>query len=70
MAQSIEYQKLMTEMVHINLPGPQEPEPEMTGGELLHGFLADLHRASNKEVKDYIDAACTRWNVYYRIVRS
>jgi hypothetical protein len=70
MAQSIEYQKLMTEMVHINLPGPEEPEPGMTGGELLHGFLADLHRAGNKDMKDYLDAVCTKWNVYYRSVRG
>jgi hypothetical protein len=44
MATPIEYQKLMTEIVYINLPGPEEPAPNMTGGELLHGFLAELHR--------------------------
>jgi len=35
MGQSIEYQKLMTEMVYVNLPGPEEAAPGMTGGELL-----------------------------------
>ena len=44
MATAIEYQKLMTEIVYINLPGPEEPAPGMTGGELLHGFLAELYR--------------------------
>ncbi len=39
MATAIEYQKLMTEIVYINLPGPAEPTPGMSGGELLHGFL-------------------------------
>ena len=70
MAQSIEYQKLMTEMVHINLPGPEEPDQGMTGGELLHGFLADLHRSGDKEVRDYLDEVCMKWNVRYRIVRG
>ena len=37
MGTPIEYQKLMTEIVYINLPGPEEPTPGMTGGELLHG---------------------------------
>ena len=44
MGTPIEYQKLMTEIVYINLPGPEEAAPNMTGGELLHGFLAELHR--------------------------
>ena len=66
MGPAIEYQKLMTEIVYINLPGPQEPTPGMTGGEMLHGFLADLHRAKNNEVKDYISQLCIRWNVHYR----
>ena len=65
MGQSIEYQKLMTEIVYINLPGPTEPIPGMSGGELLHGFLAELHnpRPGNE---DYINALCLRWNVHYR----
>ncbi|MBM2825688.1 MAG: hypothetical protein HW402_1352 [Dehalococcoidales bacterium] len=66
MAQSIEYQKLMTEMVYINLPGPQEPAPGMTGGELLHGFLAELYRTSDQEMKNYISLLCSKWNVHYR----
>ena len=51
MGQSIEYQKQMSEVVYINLPGPAEPEPGMSGGELLHGFLAELYKSSNPELK-------------------
>ena len=70
MGQSIEYEKVMTEVVLINLPAPEEPVPGMTGGELLHGFLADLYRTSNTEVKDTLDAACRKWSLRYRTVRS
>jgi hypothetical protein len=49
-----------------NLPGPEEPTPGMSGGELLHGFLADLYRAPNPEVKNYIILLCSKWNVHYR----
>jgi len=63
---AIEYQKLMTEIVYINLPGPTEPIPSMTGGELLHGFLADLYRAKNPELKTYVNLLCSKWNVHYR----
>jgi hypothetical protein len=66
MGTSIEYQKLMTEIVYINLPGPTEPNPGMTGGELLYGFLAELHYTSNPEVKSFITSLCLRWNVHYR----
>lgn len=66
MAQAIEYQKQFTEIVYINLPGPEEPNPWMTGGELLHDFLANLHRASNIEVKNYVTHLCNKWNVHYR----
>jgi hypothetical protein len=70
MAQSIEYQKLMTEMVYVNLPGPDEPTPGMTGGELLHGFLAELYRTSNPEIKNYVNLLCSKWNVRYREMRA
>ncbi|MBI4186644.1 MAG: hypothetical protein HY530_03945 [Chloroflexi bacterium] len=66
MGTSIEYQKLMTEIVFINLPGPQEPEPGMSGGELLHGFLAELHRAADHEASDYINTLCSKWNIHFR----
>ncbi len=66
MATSIEYQKLMTEIVYINLPGPAEPSPGMTGGELLHGFLAELHGAPNLEVQNYINNMAIKWNIHYR----
>jgi hypothetical protein len=66
MGTAIEYQKLMTEIVYINLPGPEEPAPVMTGGELLHGFLAELHRTTNQELREYINALCNKWNIRYR----
>jgi hypothetical protein len=66
MAPAIEYQKLMTEIVYINLPGPQEPTPGMTGSELLHGFLAGLRQVPNPEIKNYIDLLCSKWNIHYR----
>jgi hypothetical protein len=49
LGQFIEYEKVMTEIVYINLPGPKEPAPRMSGPELLHGFLADIYRAENPE---------------------
>ena len=64
--QSIEYQKMMTEIVWVNLPGPEEPNPGMTGGELLHGFLAELHRAPSEEIRTFVSALCSKWNVRYR----
>ncbi len=66
MGQAIEYQKLMTEIVYINLPGPEEPTPGMSGGELLHGFLAELYLAPNPAVKNHISLLCSKWNVHYR----
>ena len=65
MPQSIEYHKLMTEIVYINLPGPREPVDGMTGGELLHGFLADLYATSNSDTKSFVMGLCSRWNVRY-----
>ena len=66
MPQSIEYQKVFSEIVYINLPGPLEPMPGMTGGELLHGFLAELYRTKNPEVKELVNAVCRKWNVYFK----
>ena len=63
---AIEYEKTMTEMVYINLPGPEEPAPGMTGGELLHGFLAELHRAESSEIRAFVSTLCSKWNVHYR----
>jgi hypothetical protein len=37
----------------------------MTGGELLHGFLADLYTTSNADVKNFVVALCSKWNVRY-----
>lgn len=66
MGTAIEYQKLMTEIVYVNLPGPDEPNPGMTGGELLHGFLAELHETQDPEIKNFVNILCSRWNVRYR----
>jgi len=66
MGSAIEYQKLMTEIVYINLPGPKEPAPGMTGGELLHGYLVELYQTSDPEVKNCIGLLCSKWNVHYR----
>lgn len=66
MGSAVEYQKVMTEVVYINLPGPQEPTPGMSGGELLHGFLSELHGAPHQETQDYIAGLCNKWNVHYR----
>ena len=64
--QSIEYQKMMTEIVYVNLPGPKEPSPGMSGGELLHGFLAELHNAPTSDTKDFVNTLCNKWSVRYR----
>ncbi len=66
MGTSIEYQKLMTEIVYTNLPGPAEPTPGMSGGELLHGFLAELYKAPDSETKSFVNYLCLKWNVHYR----
>jgi hypothetical protein len=66
MPQSIEFQKQMMETVYINLPGPTDPTPGMTGGELLHGFLAEIHDSPNPDMRNYVKQLCTKWNVVYR----
>lgn len=70
MSTPIEYRKLMTEIVYVNLPGPEEPTPGMTGGELLHGYLVDLYKAPNPDFKNYISLLCAKWNVHYREQRG
>ncbi len=70
MAGAIEFQKFFSETVYVNLPGPTEPEPGMTGGELLHGFLAELDKAPNPGMKVFISELCNRWNVVYRQKRD
>jgi hypothetical protein len=66
MPQSIEFQKQMLETVYINLPGPTEPTPGMTGGELLHGFLAEIYNSQHAETRDMVRRLCQKWNVVYR----
>jgi len=67
MGQGIDYQKQMTEIVYVNLPGPGEPEAGMTGGELIHGFLAELYDPPMPEMKAFITNLCSRWNIVYRV---
>jgi hypothetical protein len=66
MGTAIEYQKMMTEIVYINLPGPADAAPNMTGGELLHGFLAELHRIPNPGFQEHLSSLCAKWNIRYR----
>lgn len=66
MGTAVEYQKIMSEIVYINLPGPKEPLPGMTGGELLHGFLSDLYQKPDVNVQNFINSLCGKWNVHYR----
>jgi hypothetical protein len=70
MGTSIEFQKLLTEIIYVNLPGPEEPTPGMSGGELLHGFLTDLYRPTNPEIKSCVNALCNKWNIRYREQRG
>ena len=63
---SIEYQKVMSEVVFINLPGPEEPTPGMSGPETLHGFLTEFYRTRNEEVRAFTNEMCLKWNVHYR----
>jgi hypothetical protein len=63
---SIEYQKVMSEIVYINLPAPAEPEPGMSGMEILHGFLGEFYNSSNETVKKFTTDMCLKWNVHFR----
>lgn len=63
----VDYQKVMAEVVYINLPAPEAPRPGMSGSELFHGYLGEFERATNAEVKAFVNAACLKWNVQYRI---
>ncbi len=66
MGHAIDYEKSMTEIVYINLPGPEEPAPGMSGPELMHGFLANLYHTGSPEMKALINSLCGKWNIYYR----
>ena len=67
MGQGIDFKKQMSETVYVNLPGPEEPTPGMSGTELLHGFLAELYKTPNKEIKAFVANLCSKWNVVYRV---
>jgi hypothetical protein len=70
MGTAIDFKKQMTENVYINLPGPAEPTPGMSGGELLHGFLAELKKMQNPEMQRWFEDLCMKWNVFYRIEKG
>jgi hypothetical protein len=70
MGTAIDFKKQMNEIVYINIPGPAEPTPGMSGGELLHGFLAELKKMENPEAKMWFENLCLRWNVHYREERG
>ena len=65
MGTAIDYKKQMIETVFIKLPGPVESTPGMTGGELLHGFLAELYETQNPELKAFVSHWCNEWNIHY-----
>ena len=69
MGVAIDYAKVLSEIVFINLPGPVQPEPSMSGGELLHGFLADLYNTTDPEIKNLVTTLCLKWNIHYRQTR-
>ena len=50
----------------IDVPGPTEPTPEMAGGELLYGFLADLYSSPSPSIRYYVDLLCKEWSINYR----
>jgi len=66
MGTAIDFQKQMSEIVYINIPGPTEPTPGMSGGELLHGFLAELPKMPDPAMRKWFDDLCRKWNVVYR----
>ncbi len=66
MGPHIEYLKVISEVVFVNLPGPEEPAPGMSGGELMHGFLADLYGMQEPEFQRQFAALCLKWNIHYR----
>lgn len=62
----VEYQKIMAEIVYINLAAPEAPMPGMSGAELFHGFIGEFAHATNPEFQAFVNAACLKWNVQYR----
>jgi len=70
MGTAIDFKKQMTETVYINIPGPGEPTPGMSGGELLHGFLAELKKMEDPASKQWFEDLCAKWNVHYRVERT
>jgi hypothetical protein len=70
MGTAIDFKKQMTETVYINIPGPAEPIPGMSGGELLHGFLAELNKMQDPAMKRWFEELCMKWNVHYREERG
>ena len=67
---AIEYEKVMSEIVYINLPAPEEPTPGMSGPETLHGFLAEFYKTKSEEVRAFTNEMCLKWNVHYRVEKQ
>ena len=63
----IDFQKIYMERVNIRVTAPEEPGANVSGGELLHGFLCGIYRLRNKseDIKNTVDALCHKWHVYY-----
>ena len=70
MGTAIDFKKQMTEIVYINLPGQAESTTGMSGGELLHGFLAELKKMQGPEMQRWFEDLCMKWNVHYREERG
>lgn len=70
MGTAIDFKKQITEVVYINIPGPEEPTPGMSGGELLHGFLSEVKKMPNPEMQSWFENLCMKWNVQYREERG
>jgi hypothetical protein len=66
----IKFQTIFTQIVYIHMPGPEEPDAQMTGEELLHGFLAGLKSAPTKEVEEIIRSLCLKWKVKYEEIKD
>jgi hypothetical protein len=66
MGPHIEYLKIISEVVFVNIPGPAEPTPGMSGGELMHGFLSDLYNVKDPEFQQQLGTLCLKWNIHYR----
>jgi hypothetical protein len=56
----------MSERVYINFPGPTRPTEEMNGMERLHGFLCEIDRIPDPDLRLMIRIIGLKWGVRYR----